>query len=86
MSYDYEKMNAAREAWADALGAAIIGRKVKSVRYMTVDEAGEYGWSDSAVVITFDNGTAIFPSRDDEGNGAGALFTNVIGLATIPTI
>ena len=86
MGYDYERINAAREAWAEALGTAIIGRRVTAVRYMTEEEMEQYGWTQSAAVITFDNGTEIFASRDDEGNGAGALFTNVIGLATIPTI
>jgi len=34
------------------------------------------GWYHSPVVIVLDNGNAIFPSADDEGNNAGALFTN----------
>ena len=86
MSYDYEKTASIREAWGDALGAGIIGRRVTSVRYLTTDEAREIGWTESSVVITFDNGVSVYPSRDDEGNGAGALFTTINGLETIPVI
>ena len=86
MGYDYERINTIRESWGFALATALIGRRVTAVRYMTENEMEQYGWTQSTAVITFDDGTEIFASRDDEGNGAGALFTNIIGLATIPTI
>jgi len=31
-----------------------------------------------------DDGTVIYPSRDDEGNGAGAMFTNIEKFSPIP--
>jgi hypothetical protein len=44
------------------------------------------GWSRSTVVIFFRDGTYIFPSRDDEGNDAGALFTSSETTRVLPVI
>lgn len=62
----------------------LVGRRIKSVRYMTKDEAGELYWSKRPLVITFDNGSYMFASADDEGNNGGALFLNQSDV--IPTI
>jgi hypothetical protein len=32
------------------------------------------GWDRSAVMLVLDDGTLLYPSSDDEGNDAGALF------------
>lgn len=50
------------------------GKTVKEVRLMTAKEKRDNAWSASPVVIVFTDGTIIFPSRDPEGNGPGALF------------
>ena len=86
MSYNYEKINSIRESWGFALATVLVGRQVTAVRYMTANEIDAYGWTQAAAVITFDDGTEIFASRDDEGNGAGALFTTIKGLETVPVI
>ena len=52
------------------------GRTIKDVRYMELDEASGLGWHSRALVIELDNGTLLYPSSDDEGNDAGALFGN----------
>lgn len=55
----------------------LVGRKIVTVRPMLADELEMYGWShhaDSAMVIIFDDGTAVVPSADPEGNGPGCLF------------
>jgi hypothetical protein len=57
----------------------LVGRTIKSVRYMTFEEVEALGWSQRALVMELDNGTLIFPSADDEGNGAGALFGSDTG-------
>jgi hypothetical protein len=44
------------------------------------------GWDKSGIVLMLDDGTYIYPSRDDEGNGAGALFTSHADLPVIPVI
>lgn len=51
-----------------------IGRKIVRARYMTHHEASEQGWNYRPLVLILDDGTIIWPSRDDEGNEAGALF------------
>jgi hypothetical protein len=43
---------------------------------MTRKEASDEGWDDyeTRSVIEFSDGTLIYASRDEEGNGPGALF------------
>jgi len=62
-----------REIWA-GLFQPLVGRTIKSVRWMTEEEAESCGFERSPVVITLDDETMLFPSMDDEGSGAGALF------------
>ena len=56
----------------------VEGRKIIKVREMTQPELNaEYwdnGMSDPVVVLELDDGSKLFPSRDYEGNGGGALF------------
>jgi hypothetical protein len=58
--------------------AGLVGRVVKAVRPMTEAELGAEGWEarrgGAPAVIEFEDGTIVYPSRDDEGNGPGALF------------
>jgi hypothetical protein len=54
-----------------------IGRRIERVRDMTEDEAAELDWGRRdrpSAVLVLDDGTLLFPSRDDEGNGGGSLF------------
>ena len=55
----------------------LIGRKIVCVRPITEQEREDEGWDNdhsATSVIELDNGTLIYPSQDDEGNGAGTLF------------
>ena len=53
----------------------LVGRKITNIRYLDAKESEHLDWhGERAIVITLDDGTMFFPSRDDEGNGAGALF------------
>ena len=55
----------------------IIGKKIVCIRPMTKKERDAEGWDNdgsATSVIELDNGTLIYPSSDDEGNGAGTLF------------
>jgi len=61
--------------WLKAAQSVLLGRKIISTRYMTQAEVDHFGWSYRAIVIELDNGVELFPSSDDEGNEAGALFT-----------
>lgn len=61
-------------AWEQKARAGLLGLRITKVRYLTREEMESLGWSQSVVVIELENGTLLFPSRDDEGNDGGALF------------
>lgn len=52
----------------------LIGKKIKSVRYMSESEAEDLGWYKRPLVIIFEDNSLIYSSTDDEGNDGGALF------------
>lgn len=60
--------------WVEYAEKKMKGRKIVSCRYLSPEEAEQMGWSHRPVVIQLDDGTLLFPSRDDEGNNGGALF------------
>ena len=72
--------------WGDKVAKELVGRAIVAVRYLTVEEREELGWSWRSIVIQLDDGTLLWPSQDDEGNGAGALFTTLKHLPTVPVV
>lgn len=54
----------------------LVGRRIRNIRWMTTAELASEGWPSNQKVVTLelDDGTAIFPASDDEGNAGGALF------------
>lgn len=66
------------------------GREIVAMRPMTTEERKREGWMGRGIappVIELDDGTTLFPSRDAEGNGPGALFginPDGEGFAVIP--
>jgi hypothetical protein len=63
-----------KKEWA-AKFQPLVGRKIKTVRWMYNDELVATGWSKAPIVLVLDDDTLLYPSMDDEGNDAGALFT-----------
>lgn len=63
-----------RTKWAEKAQEAFVGKRVSRVRYLSDTEMRALGWVESVLVLEFEDGTLIFPSRDDEGNGGGAMF------------
>jgi hypothetical protein len=63
-----------KQEWADRF-KPLVGRTIASVRWMDEEEMEASGWERSPIVLQLDDGTLLFPSADDEGNNAGALFT-----------
>jgi len=55
---------------------SLVGRKIIKVRYMTDVEQKDFYWENKPVCIQLDDGEWLFPSSDDEGNDAGALFSS----------
>ena len=54
----------------------LVGARVAEVRLLSERELEREGWpADGHVLaLVFDNGLVVYASRDDEGNGPGALF------------
>ena len=56
----------------------LIGRKIMAIRPISKTELEVEGWEPythtATCVILLDNGTLLYPSQDDEGNGPGTLF------------
>lgn len=81
-----ETTEALKKRWGKDAEKALVGRKIVAVRYMTGEEMADHGWDRSALAIFLDDGTAIYPSMDDEGNGPGALFTTNKKFEIAPVI
>lgn len=60
-------------AWETKAHRALVGRRIVEARYMSQAEADALGFHSRAPVLVLDDGTALFPQADDEGNDAGAL-------------
>ena len=72
--------------WQKLVNKHLVGRKIIKVKWLHPKETEEvFGWSQQPCEIYLDNGTVLTPSQDDEGNDAGAIFTNLKELPTIPT-
>ena len=59
--------------WHKKIEKQLCGKKIKSVRYMTPEEAESSGWYYQPLVIIFDDGSAICAMSDDESNNAGSI-------------
>ena len=60
--------------WTEKAKSVLLDKKIVDVRYLQNDEMEMLGWYHRCVVIELEDGTLVFPSKDDEGNDAGALF------------
>ncbi len=55
------------------LREVLVGRRIEKVRSLTRGEREHFGWVEQGgVVLVLDDGSAVIPMRDDEGNGPGA--------------
>jgi hypothetical protein len=59
---------------AEKAQSILLNRKIVEVRYLTDDEQNSLGWYAKSILLKLDDGTLVYPSMDDEGNNAGALF------------
>jgi len=53
--------------------AKLVGRTIKSIRYITPNELENMGWSKAGPVLVLDNGVEVFVQCDDEANDSGVL-------------
>ena len=73
--------------WHKKIEKQLCGKKIKSVSYMTPSEAESSGWYYQPILLILDDGTALCPMSDDEGNEASALCVlNNEELSTIPVM
>ncbi len=64
--------------WQDLANEHLVGRKIVKAQWLIPKEAKRlFGWDYQPIELFLDNGTILTPSMDDEGNNAGALFTNI---------
>ena len=61
---------------AEKMRAALKGRKIIEVRYMTEKEAKDWGWYSRPIVMLLDDKSFLVPMRDDEGNDGGAIHSS----------
>ena len=59
--------------WHKKIEKQLCGKKIVAIRYMTPQEAESSGWYYQPLLIIFDDGSAICPMSDDEGNESGSL-------------
>ena len=57
---------------------SIVGQKIAQVRTLSAQEREDFGWEIGyggvPMVIILENGAALIPSQDPEGNGPGHIF------------
>lgn len=73
-----DKVGQTRKDYIQREWGSLVGKTVKTVRPLTKDECEGFGWDyerEDAFVIVFTDGTALIPSQDPEGNGAGFIIT-----------
>ena len=73
------------DKFEEQLNKRLAGRTIKKVKWLSAEDSQEFfGWDYQPLEIHLDDGTILTPSADDEGNDAGAIFTNIKGFETIP--
>ena len=68
--------------WNEVAKKSIVGKKIKQAKYIRDKEFG------LVFAIVLDDGTTMFPMRDDEGNGPGSLSMQggKHGITCLPTM
>ena len=59
--------------------AGLVGKKIVAIRQMTAAELKAEFWDGPNTCLVLDDGTLLYPSQDEEGNGPGALFGSAKG-------
>ena len=72
--------------WKKVAQDLLVGRTIVAARYLYSREAKRLGWNTRSVIFELDDGTLLWPSMDDEGNGAGAMFTSDRNQPTLPVV
>ena len=76
-----------RRYWDEKGTDVLLGAKIVKVEYMSKKESDRLGWYEQPICLLLKKGNEafwMFPSQDDEGNNAGALFYGKDGV--MPTL
>ena len=73
--------------WNKTVSDLLVGKTITGVSYTTDAELEQLGWYERGVVLELNGGEAyLMVSRDDEGNGPGALLTTFGEHSVIPVV
>lgn len=61
------------EQFISNIQSRLVGKTIKSIRYMNDKEMAAWGWHSKPLLILLNDNTIIVPQRDDEGNDGGAM-------------
>ena len=75
-----------KKKWAERAERYLLGLRITKVEYLSDEECEKFGWDRCPVAIQLDNEIWLIPMANDEGNGGGALSTNLKNLPVIPVI
>lgn len=78
-----ERAQQLRESWERDVNAAMQDAVFERIRWLTQQEQDDMDWPCAAPVLVFSNGVEMVATADDEGNGPGALHTNIKGRLSI---
>jgi hypothetical protein len=73
------------DQWHKDAKKHLVGRTIVKVEWLSPKRTEKLlGWTNQPCEIYLDNGTILTPSADDEGNDAGAIFTNIKEMPVLP--
>ena len=71
--------------WQNLVNKHLVGKYITKVQWLNPKDSKKLlGWDCQPCEIHLNDGIIITPSADDEGNNAGALFTNIQELPCCP--
>ena len=62
-----------KDGWQKKAEKYLLNKKIVKIEWMSTDEITETMWHNAPICLKLDDGSYIFPLRDDEGNDGGAL-------------
>ena len=71
--YDLMNVKERTEYWTDFAADKLLGKKIVKVEYFSNKEAEECMWYSRPLCFQLNDGTWVYPMRDDEGNDGGAM-------------
>lgn len=74
------------DRWEQIARQLLLNKKIVNVRYLSKEEMDDMGWYVRTVAFQTEDGLWFFPSRDDEGNDGGALFTSDENHSCLPVM